>query len=188
MISFLQGKILLKNEKDIILMVNQIGYRVSLSPIFLEQLKEEQELKLFIHTHVKEDLLDLYGFKTIEELDFFKQLISVSGVGPKSAVNILGLAKLDDLKKAITSGDPSILRQVSGIGKKTAERLVVELKEKIITDISEEFVFNKDDKQVVEALVSLGYKEKDVRDLIKDLEFEGDLASRVKTALQSMNK
>ncbi|MBT7553299.1 hypothetical protein HN670_02420, partial [bacterium] len=67
-------------------------------------------------------------------------------------------------------------------------RLVLELKEKIITDISEGFVFNKDDEQVVEALVSLGYKEKDAKELIKDLEFEGDLASRVKTALQSMNK
>jgi Holliday junction DNA helicase RuvA len=132
--------------------------------------------------------LDLYGFKSVEEMDFFQQLISVSGVGPKSALNILGLAKLDDLKMAITSGDPTILQQVSGIGKKTAERLVVELKEKIITDISDNFTFNSEGNQVVEALTSLGYKEKDVKELVKDLKLEGDLATMVRSALQAMNK
>ena len=82
-------------------------------------------------------MFDLYGFSKEEEMDFFKKVISVSGVGPKSALNILGLTSVEDLKRAIASEDPSLLQKVSGIGKKTAERLVVELKEKFIVDLSE---------------------------------------------------
>ena len=130
--------------------------------------------------------MDLYGFKTLDELEFFKQLISVSGVGPKSAINVLGLAPMNQLKKAITSGDPTILQQVSGIGKKTAERLVVELKEKIITDLSDQDFSNNEDVQVKEALVSLGYREQEARAAIKDLKLEGDLAAKVKAALQAI--
>ena len=188
MIAFLQGQVLSKTTKGIILLVNQIGYHVFLTPNYLEEINNDQELKLFIHTNVKEDALDLYGFRSVEELEFFQQLISVSGVGPKSAINILGLAKLEQLKKAITSGDPSILQQVSGIGKKTAERLVVELKEKIISNLSEQINLTSEDGQVIEALVSLGYKESEAKGLIKDLKLEGDLVTRVKAALQAINK
>mgnify|MGYP004007013055 FL=1 len=187
MISFLQGKIFQKNERNITLLVNNIGYKIFLNQLFLSELKLEQEARFFFYTHIKDDAFDLYGFRNTDELEFFIQLLSVSGVGPKSAVNILGLAKLNDLKKAITSGDPSILQKVAGIGKKTAERLVVELKEKIITDLSEAFILGDDDNQVVEALVSLGYKEKDIKVLIKDLKLEGSLADQVKMTLRSIN-
>jgi len=188
MISFLQGKVFQKNEKDITLLVNNIGYKIFLNEIFLNELKLEQETQFFIHTHIKDDAFDLYGFRSMDELEFFTQLLSVSGVGPKSAVNILGLAKLSDLKNAITSGDPSILQKVSGIGKKTAERLVVELKEKMSVDLADTFVFSDDNNQVIEALKSLGYKEKDIKELVKDLKLEGSLADKVKLILRSINK
>lgn len=188
MIAYLHGKILNKTSRVVVLLTNQVGYRIFLTPNYLEQLHVGEEVELFIHTHVKEDALDLYGFKNQEESDFFQQLISVSGVGPKSAINILGLASLGELKKAITSGDPGILQRVSGIGKKTAERLVVELKEKIISNLSEQINLDGDDAHVVEALISLGYKERDVRELIKNLKLDGDLATRVRVALQAVNK
>jgi holliday junction DNA helicase RuvA len=188
MIAFLQGRVSDKTNRGVILLVGQVGYLVFLTPNYLEQVSVGKELELFIHTHVKEDALDLYGFKNTEETEFFQQLISVSGVGPKSAINIMGLASLGGLKKAITSGDPSILQQVSGIGKKTAERLVVELKEKIINNLSDQIDLGSEDTQVVEALVSLGYKERDVKELIKNLKLDGDLATRVRTALQSVNQ
>lgn len=191
MISFLQGQVFKKNNKGIVLLVNNIGYRVFLSSKDLENINLQQELELFIHTHVKEDLLDLYGFSKEDSLEFFQQLISVSGVGPKSALNIISLAPLDDLKKAITSGDPGILQQVSGIGKKTAERLVVELKEKIITNLSEEFdqqMFG--DQQLISALTSLGYKEKEIRDVLQEIKLDpaAELGLKLKEVLKFLAK
>ncbi|MCB9803077.1 Holliday junction branch migration protein RuvA [Candidatus Nomurabacteria bacterium] len=189
MIAYLEGLVFKKNNKNLILLVNNIGYLVSLSVKDLEVLKLEQKLSLFIHTHVKEDALDLYGFLKQEQLEFFQQLISVSGVGPKSALNIISLASLEDLKKAITSGDPSILQQVSGIGKKTAERLVVELKEKIITDLSVGFEQKLiGDQQLIEALLSLGYKEREIREALNIIKPEGELGEKVKQTLKFLAK
>ena len=159
MIAYLSGEIFSRGPRSIILLTNQqIGYEVFLSAQDLEKTQGSPEAVFFIYTHVKEDALDLYGFLTKNHLDFFKQLLSVSGIGPKSALNILSLADLGELKKAITSGDPSLLQQVSGIGKKTAERLVVELREKIIIDLSQQESVAPENNQVIEALVSLGYK------------------------------
>lgn len=189
MISYLKGKVFKKDNKSIILLINNIGYRVFLNKKQIEEVKIDIEKEYYIYTKVKEDILDLYGFDTEEELDFFEKLISVSGVGPKSALNILTLTDLNSLKHAIISGDPSVLQQVSGIGKKTAERLIVELKEKIIVDISEQSPITQSNKQVVEALISLGYKEKDAREAVKELKNDkGDLGSKIKQVLQYINK
>ncbi|MCD4761268.1 Holliday junction branch migration protein RuvA [bacterium] len=188
MIAYLKGKILKKTSKSIILLTNSIGYEVFLTLKNLEQVQAEQEKEFFVYSYIKEDAFDLYGFANLEELDFFKKLISVSGIGPKSALNVLALAEVEELKRAITSGDYTVLQQVSGIGKKTAERLVVELKEKFIVDLSEQAVVTDSDKQVVEALVSLGYKQNEARGIIKDLVEEGDLATRIKEALKLINR
>ena len=189
MITYLKGKIFKKDNKAIIILINNIGYKVFLNKKELEGLKINLEKEYYIYTNVKEDILDLYGFKTINELNFFEKLISVSGVGPKSALNILSLTSLNNLKHAITSGDPSLLQQVSGIGKKTSERLVVELKEKIIIDFSEQSPIIENNKQVTEALISLGYKEKDAKEAVKELEDnENDLGNKIKDALKLINK
>ncbi len=189
MIAYLSGRVFSKNPKSIIILNNQqVGYEVFLSAQELEKTQTDTEASFFIFTHVKEDALDLYGFSGKEQLEFFKQLLSVSGVGPKSAINIIGLADLTELKRAITSGDPSLLQQVSGIGKKTAERLVVELKEKILIDLSQQKITSPENDQVVEALVSLGYKEKEAREIIKNIRTEGDLGAKVKEALNLINQ
>lgn len=189
MIAYLEGKIKQKLAKSVILLVGGVGYEVFLSLKTLEKTALEEELKFFIYSYIKEDAFDLYGFKSSEELDFFKKLISVSGVGPKSALNVLALAEVEELKRAITSGDSSLLQQVSGIGKKTAERLVVELKEKFIVDLSAGNVSGQGNDQVIEALVSLGYKVVEAQAIVKYLpDEETDLASKIKQALQFINK
>ncbi|RJQ33772.1 Holliday junction branch migration protein RuvA [Candidatus Parcubacteria bacterium] len=189
MIAYLKGKILLKTLKSAIVLVDSIGYEVFLTSKELEKTRLEIEVEYFVYSYIKEDAFDLYGFRSIGELDFFKKLISVSGVGPKSALNVLALAEIEELKRAITSGDAAMLQQVSGIGKKTAERLVVELKEKFISDLSQLEPTNNTDKQVVDALVSLGYKEVEAREVLKSLPTsEADLAGRIKEALKYINK
>ncbi|MFA6467085.1 MAG: Holliday junction branch migration protein RuvA [Patescibacteria group bacterium] len=189
MIAYLKGKIAQKLTKSAVVLVNNIGYEVFLSLKNLETIKLEEEKEFFIHSYIKEDAFDLYGFSSLEELDFFKKLITVSGVGPKSALNVLALAEVENLKRAITSGDSTMLQQVSGIGKKTAERLVVELKEKFIVDLSNNTNYSNDGQQVIEALVSLGYKQLEAQEIIKHLpKEESDLATKIKQALQLINK
>ncbi|PIT93549.1 Holliday junction branch migration protein RuvA, partial [Candidatus Falkowbacteria bacterium CG10_big_fil_rev_8_21_14_0_10_43_11] len=122
MLSFLRGKILNKSQNFVILEVNNIGYQVFINAGMYADLNIGQEAEFYLYHNVREDADDLYGFKDFAELEFFKLLLSVSGVGPKSALGILGLASVTDIKESIGAGDPSLLNKVSGIGKKTAER------------------------------------------------------------------
>jgi len=189
MIAYLKGEIKQKLAKSAIVLDGNVGYEVFLSLKNLESIKTGEQVEFFIHSYIKEDAFDLYAFSSLEELDFFKKLITVSGVGPKSALNVLALAEVEALKRAITSGDSSMLQKVSGIGKKTAERLVVELKEKFIVDLSEAATYNNDGQQVIEALVSLGYKQLEAQEIVKHLPKEdSDLATKIKQALQFINK
>lgn len=190
MIAYLKGKVFLKSNKSVILLLNNdaLGYQVFLSQTDLDKIDVNQEVEFFIFSAIKEDAFDLYGFLEVDAWDLFKSLISVSGVGPKSALNILSLGKTEDLKQAIVSGDPAILQQVSGIGKKTAERLVLELKEKIISETNNLFKQESPDQQLFAALISLGYKEKEVKEMLKGLELTGDLSDRVRQVLQTAKK
>ena len=132
MISYLSGKIVAKEGRYLLIVVNEtIGYRVYPTNHILETTSFNQEIALYTYTYVKEDALDLYGFPTLDELNFFEQLISISGVGPRGALGVLSIAPLADIKKAIIHGDPKLLQKVSSIGKKIAERIIIDLKEKI---------------------------------------------------------
>ncbi len=124
------------------------------------------ELSLFVHTAVREDAIDLYGFATSEELSFFKMLMSVSGIGPKTALGILNVAEVSSLKRAIASGDSVQLIKVFGIGKKSAERLIVELKDKLEVEVGVEEVAGGDG-EVLEALMALGYRADEARAALK---------------------
>ena len=153
-------------------------------------MKTGQEYEVYIHQQIKEDLNDLYGFKTIEDLELFQLLISVSGVGPKSGLGILNLAGSADVKEAILSGDASSLTKVSGIGKKTAERLVLELKTKILKlspadDLLGSTINLGADE--IDALLSLGYSLVEARTALKSIDPEIiDSGARVKEALKQM--
>ncbi|MCL4437549.1 Holliday junction branch migration protein RuvA, partial [Patescibacteria group bacterium] len=137
-----------------------VGLKVFLTKKTLENLPKAGSLiKFFCFLHVKEDALDLYGFLSAEEKNFFELLISVSGVGPKSALAILGVDDFKNLSAAIGENRPDLFTQASGIGKKTAERIVLELRGKIKNLAAPETIKEMEiDADLIEALVSLGYR------------------------------
>lgn len=157
---------------EVLIEVGGVGYCVRTPLLALDILKNTgSEVSLFIYTRVAEDALDLYGFPTEEELAFFKQLMSVSGIGPKTALGILNVADISSLKRAIAAGDSVALTKVFGIGKKSAERLVVELRDKISLSFGTTgFAMPGDgsDAEVVEALMGLGYRADEARSALKD--------------------
>lgn len=181
MIGSIKGKIILKREKFIILETAGVGYKINVSPDTLSRLaprkiseQNEREVSFWIHTHVREDALDLYGFLDYPELEFFEMLISVSGIGPKGALAILGITSIETLSKAIGTGDTSYLTKISGIGKKTAEKIVIELRDKIADKIKNETGGNslKGELDVLEALKSLGYSQSEAREALKKVSLD----------------
>lgn len=168
MISFLDGKIEFKGERFCVLGVGGVGYKVFVGSETLEKLPQKGgAVKLWTHLYVREDALELYGFLHLAELDLFEMLIHVSGIGPKGALGVLAIAPVDTLKKAIAAGDTSYLTRVSGIGRKTAEKIVLELKEKMAgKGVLVEAPELKEEADALEALVSLGYSQKEAREAL----------------------
>lgn len=191
MISYLKGKISYKLKNVVIIEVNNIGYSVFVGENFFNELKIGQELELFTHQYVREEALDLYGFKTLEELEFFELLISISGIGPKSAISVLAVAKLSDIKESIVRGDSHLLTKVSGIGKKIAERVVLELKDKLFKmggdyNLSSERGSSIDE---IDALMALGYSVSEAREALNQVDKDIiDSGQRIKEALKKMSK
>lgn len=189
MISYLKGKILLKKPTYIILETNGIGYQIFCNEKTLNKLKENAEATLYTHHYVKEDIQELYGFLALPELEMFKNVIAISGVGPKTGLAVLAVASVEDIIQAILSEDPGLLQTVSGIGTKTAERLVVELKSKI-GSLSKE-ITDKDistlpkGAEVIEALIGLGYSRKEVMEAARQVPNDLiDTSERIKGALK----
>lgn len=199
MIALLSGKIALKSPDAIILDVNGVGYRVQIPFSTYFALPEEgAPLSLHIHTNVKEDAIHLYGFLTREEKQFFQLLLGVTGVGPKLARDILSNIQPDELSAALVRGDLARLSAIPGIGKKSAERLVLELKDKIVKlglakgdnhlPIEAQAASVRDD--VASALVNLGYKEAMVAKALTELSIEAGapMESVLKLALKRLMK
>lgn len=191
MISFLRGQIIHKANNYFILETNNIGYQIFASENFLNSVKAGEEKEIFTYHQIKEDASDLYGFNSVEDLELFEMLISVSGVGPKSALGVINIATSDDIKDSIIRGDANLLTKVSGIGKKTAERLVLELKNKVmrlgggkISPLNSSISLGSDE---IDALVSLGYSIAEARDALNNIDSEiQDSSLRVKAALKKM--
>ena len=187
MISHLRGTIIELTEKYIVLEVQGIGYKVFCSTDTLAGLREGLDASLFTYLAVREDALDLYGFTSAEEKGFFEMLISVSGIGPKGALGILGQTSVETLKQAIGTGDTSYLTKVSGIGRKTAEKVVLELRDKLRANVNmkEGPGTLRTESDVVEALKSLGYSPNEARDVLKEI--PSDIVgtnARIKEALK----
>ncbi len=152
--------------------VGGVGYTVRTPLLTLETLKDTaHSTSIYIHTAVREDAIDLYGFLTEEELAFFKQLMTVSGIGPKSALSIMSVADVSSLKRLIAQGDSVTLIKVYGIGKKSAERLVVDLRDKIKLEMPAPGSSRHadDDGDVLEALMALGYRADESRKILKEI-------------------
>ena len=183
MIGSLRGKIALKTDKFLIIEAGGVGYKVSVSPDVLSKpYKTGEEIFLFIHTHVREDALDLYGFLNLEELNFFEMLLGVSGIGPRSALAILGIATIKTLRRAIGTGETSYLTKISGIGRKTAEKIVIELRDKMGEEKAGSSLQGELD--ALEALKSLGYSQVQAREALKKVPADTDTNAKIREALK----
>jgi len=192
MIGYLTGKIILSKPTQILLDVNGVGYEVRISINTFEKLAGKNTISLHIYTNVKEDSITLFGFYSEAEKEMFELLISISGVGPKSALSLLSGISTDELRQAIVSSNVERIIAVPGIGRKTAERLILELKNKV-REIKEEGVSTSKpslQKEAVSALTTLGYNlvssEKAVNKILSELP-ECSLEELIKRSLQKLN-
>lgn len=189
MIASLQGTISYTASRYMILDVHGVGYKVFMTEDTLHSLKNGAEVSIWTYLAVREQAMDLYGFLHSKDKDFFELLISVSGIGPKTALNILGMVSPDMLIGAIRAGSTAHLVKVSGIGRKMAEKIVLELKDKlggIVTDGSAEFSADmSSDMDAIEALKALGYESDDAREALKKIGKDiTDTSAKVKAALK----
>lgn len=192
MIGYLTGKIISSKPTQIILDVNGVGYLVNISISTFEKISDKDVVSLFIQTSVKEDSITLFGFFTQSEKEMFELLISISGIGPKVSLGILSGISVDDLKDAIANGNVSRLIAIPGIGRKTAERVVLELRNKvdaIKADGSIKITSAKD--EAISALATLGYQRQLAEKVVRDLLSENanySLEELIRKALAGLNK
>lgn len=192
MIGFLTGKIISSKPTQIILDVNGVGYLVNISISTFEKISDKESASLYIHTSVKEDSITLFGFYTQSEKEMFELLISISGIGPKVSLGILSGIAVDDLKDAIANGNVSRLIAIPGIGRKTAERVVLELRNKvdaIKADGAIKITSAKD--EAISALTTLGYQRQIAEKVVRDLLSENpgySLEELIRKALAGLNK
>lgn len=187
MIAHIEGTNIYMTDKFVVVDASGVGYKIFATTDTLSKTSVGSTFALWTYMAVRENSLDLYGFETIDEMSFFELLLDVSGIGPKSALSILTVATLDTLKKAIATGDTSYLTKVSGIGRKTSEKIVIELRDKLKGHKGEDGAPSslRGESDIVEALKSLGYSQNEARDVLKQIphSIEGTNA-RIKEALK----
>jgi len=189
MIAKLNGKIDLMHDNYVIVDVNGVGYKVFVTVHTFGIIAGKQSAELYTHTYVREDTLALYGFLEMEEMDMFELLISISGIGPKAAMGILAIADPKTIGMAVLNEDPSILTRVSGVGKKIAQRVILELKNKIKDMPVHEKAQLESDSDAFEALVAMGYSVTESREALKLIPNSiQDVGERVKLALKGLGK
>ncbi len=197
MIAYIEGTILKKIPGYIIILANGVGYEIFVPLSTYEKLKDVGENEnLFIYTLHKEDVFNLFGFKTEEEKDIFKLLLTASGIGPKMALKILSQIKIESLKLAVSNQDPLILSSVSGVGKKRAEKIIFELKEKFKTFYGKDYIssaqteYSEIQQDAIMALESLGYQRKEAVETVMKINPEkNDTADKiVKESLKLLSK
>lgn len=193
MISFIEGTVEYVSSSKVIISAQGVGYAITVLPKILAIIaNQEGPVKLFLFSkmNVREGITDFYGFTNPKDLELFKILTSVSGLGPKTAMQVLSSVEPRHLKEAVVREDPQALRAISGLGLKTAQRLVVELQDKLTyLDVGTTDVGSLDqDAQALEALVSLGYQTSQAKDALKHIKGTETLQDRVRQALQLLSK
>jgi holliday junction DNA helicase RuvA len=197
MIACLRGKVLAKSPNRVIIDVQGVGYDVAVSMTSLEQLRRDEEAFLYVYTSLRENALELFGFVTPEEKSLFEMLIGVSGVGPKTSLGILSGITPDGFRDAVLSGDLHKLTSLPGIGKKSAERIVLELREKIRKvnpsgqARSNTCAAGNMEQDLVSSLMSLGYRERNAESAAKKVlqtaSSDIKLPEAIKTALKELS-
>ena len=195
MIGYIKGKVLSANSGVVLIENNGIGYEVTCSAAVYQKLQEDKGGEVYTYLAVREDDVSLYGFISPEEKNMFLKLITVSGVGPKMGITVLSNMKLSDLAVKIATSDVKGLSAVKGLGKKTAERIILELREKITADVeveekSQAIVYEDDgdNEDAIIALMSLGFTKQECVKAVKEAKANGaeSIQQLISFALKSM--
>ena len=195
MYSYIIGKVISKSKNILILENNNIGYEIYMTEIALSELNIGEDAKIYTYYNVTQDNISLFGFKNLEEKKMFENLISVSKIGAKTAIGILSSISVAELAISIITNDINRLSKLPGIGKKTAQRLVLEIIDKVKT---EEIIFTEEEqesnenhlnttekeKDVIEALKVLGYNIKEIDNVIETLDIKSSTEDMIKQALK----
>ena len=188
MIRRIRGEILSVGAFTVVVDVCGVGYLIH-TPSVLDRFHEGETITLHTHLAVRENALDLYGFLTIEELEMFTLLIDLPKIGPKSAMLIMSQADVSLLRKAALSGDAMYLSKISGIGKKSAEKIVMGLRDKFGAEDIMQGDYSETDHDVIDALITLGYSQKESRDALQKMSLDTtDTNARIKAALKLLGK
>lgn len=188
MISALRGMIESIDENPITFFARDVGYRVFVPSVFLSKNKAHEKITIFIHTSVRDDAIDLFGFTTKEELHLFEMLCTVSGVGPKTALLVIDRGA-QSVMRAITTADVSFFTDIPRLGTKNAQKIIIELKNKLggsaTLDLSEHG--KKEEKEITEALRSMGFAKGEIEDALKHSEGK-TMTDKLKNAIQYLGK
>lgn len=192
MISYIKGEVVKKGIDYLILDNNNIGYYINTSFSTLEKISEKEKIIILTYMHIREDIIALYGFLTSDEIDLFKKLISVNGIGPRAGLSVLSTYEVNTVKEIVLKEDVSGLSKVPGIGKKTASKIILELKDKVGT-VEElkgsEIVVSSEMSDVIEALTSLGFNYAEVKKTLGNMELSGKSENDIiKEALKNLNR
>lgn len=191
MIAYLTGTIFTKGTNYLILMTTSgVGYKVVVPADILVNTEINSPSNLFIHTHVKEDALDLYGFNNPEDLQLFELLLGVSGIGPKTAIGIFANGKSIKIKEAVVKGDVDFFTSVPRLGRKNAQKIIIELRPKLgkleDIDLTEG---NPENKEIIEALKIFGFNPQEAKEAIKSIkDLQGDTSVKIRAALKYLGK
>lgn len=192
MIGYISGTVKVVRKNYLIVATDFVGYKVFVIPQVLLAFQSNSKISLYTFTYVREDQLSLYGFSTLPELDFFDLLLTVSGVGPKVAMSIMSIGDLEMIKSGIVNGDAAVFTKVSGVGRKTAERLIVELKEKIgdAAASSQEFKeISQTHADAMDVLLALGYSRGEARKALSEVPKDVmDSEEKIRLALRALAK
>lgn len=191
MIGSLKGKVDFIEGTKLIVDVRGVGYKVSSSSDVLSKAKIGEEIKIYIYTHVREDVLELFGFYDTSSLDLFEKIISISGIGPRTALNIFTIGGSSSITEAITKGDVDFFSEVPRLGRKNAQKLIIELRGKLGSldelDLSEEEV--KSSSEIITALKSFGFSKAEAKEAIKNIDKKADtVEEKVRLALKFLGK
>jgi Holliday junction DNA helicase RuvA len=191
MIRLLKGIIELQDGQHLIIDVNGVGYHVYATQDLLAHAGIGEAVKVFTYTHVREDMLDLYGFSALEDLKLFEQFLNVSGIGPKTAIGIFAVGSRERIITAIATNDVTFFSSVPRLGKKNAQKIIIELKSKLgsLEDLDLSSPTAKEDSEVVEALKSFGFSAKEALEAIRSLNPEiTSVSEKIRLALKHLGK
>lgn len=191
MIGFLSGEIVARDDPYIVIDVSGVGYRVVVANGVLSSINKNAKVKLFIYTHVREDAISLFGFLNSLDLKLFENLISVSGIGPKTAMNIFSIGSREEIIQAIITSDVSFFVSAPRLGKKNSQKIIIELKSKFgsIEDLDLTKIDVKENSEVIAALRNFGFSNREALEALKAINGEGKTTEeKIRLTLKELGK